>query len=280
MDKIWDILLDSVIDSLRLLPFLFLAFLIIEFIEHKCGEKSKKIISDSGRFGPILGGLLGGIPQCGFSVLATNLYVTRIITMGTLIAIYLATSDEMIAIFLSNQVPISTILLIVGMKVVIGIACGLIIDLVIRKKKKKMDISMCDDCDCEHSLLKASLIHTFKILGSIFIIILILNIMFAYLNEDIIDTIFMKTSIFSPFVSALIGLIPNCGSSVLISELYINGVINFGSLMAGLLANSGVGILVLFRTNKNIKENISIILLLYVISVIIGILFLLTGVKI
>ncbi len=280
MEDILDILLDSVLDAVKILPFLFIAFLLIEFIEHKLGDKAKNIVSKSGKVGPLVGGLLGGIPQCGFSVVATNLYVTRLITLGTLIAIYLSTSDEMIPVLLSNSYPIQNILLIVAIKIVTGIMFGFIIDIIYRKKKK-IDVSMCEDCDCDESILKGSLEHTFKTIVSIFLIILVLNILFFYLDEELIDTIFMKSSILAPFVSGLIGLIPNCGSSVLISELYVKGVIHFGSLIAGLMANSGLGLLILFRSNKkHMKENISIVLLVYIISVVTGLVFWLLGVSV
>ena len=280
MEAFKDILYDSLLDALKLLPFLLLAFLLIELIEHYYSDKSKDIVSKSGKVGPLVGGLLGAIPQCGFSVLATNLYVTRLITLGTLLAIYLSTSDEMIAVLLSNKFPISSVLIIVGIKVVIGIICGFLIDLVYRKKKKEVKIDICEECDCEHSLILASVKHALKTLASIFIVILTLNILFYFLNEDAVNAIFMKSSVFSPMVSSLIGLIPNCGSSVLITELYVQGVINFGSLLSGLLVNSGVGILVLFRSNKNIKENLFILLLLYLIGVLFGTIFLLLGVTV
>lgn len=273
-----DIFIDTVVDSLKLLPFLFLSFFLIEFIEHKCLDKSKKIIENSGKFGPLFGGLLGAIPQCGFSVLATNLYITRILSLGSLIAIYLSTSDEMLPIFITNKVPFNQIFLIVLIKVVVGILFGFIIDFIFRKKKK-FDNNICDDCDCEESLLKSSLIHTFKTVSFIFIITLILNILFENLDISVIEKLFMKNSLLNPFLVSLIGLIPSCGSSVMISELYINNVISFGSLISGLLVNSGVALLVLFRNNKHFKENLFILLLLYFISVLVGVTFMSLGVS-
>ena len=134
MHELIHILEHTLLDTIKLLPFLLIAFIIIEYIEHKLTNKTKKIITKSGKFGPILGSILGLIPQCGFSVIATNLYVTRIVSLGTLIAIYLSTSDEMLPILISEKAPITTILLILGIKLVIGILAGTLIDLVIRKK--------------------------------------------------------------------------------------------------------------------------------------------------
>lgn len=270
--KMLDIILDTLIDSLKMLPFLFVAFLLIELIEHKFSDKTKKVISSSGKFGPLLGGILGAVPQCGFSVLATNLYVTRIVSLGTLIAIYLSTSDEMLPILISHNVPISEIIKLISIKVVIGLIFGFIIDLIYHNKKKS-DFHICEDsdCDCEESIIKSSIIHTLKTISFIALITFLLNILFTYFNEDIIKNVMSQNKILTPFISSLIGLIPNCGSSVMITELYLNNVITLGSTMAGLLTGSGVAILVLFKSNKNIKENLVILSLIYSIGVVSGI---------
>lgn len=266
-----DILLDSILDVLKLLPFLFIAFLIIELIEHKFHDKSKKIMAKSGRFGPVVGGALGAVPQCGFGVLATNLFVTKIISVGTIVAIYLATSDEMIPVMISHHVGGAFIVKTVLLKVLIGIVAGLIIDLIFLRKPKE-DFHICEDChcDCDESIFKSSIIHTLKIALFIFVINIILNTVFFYF-EDSISNIFINNKVLTPFISSLIGLIPNCGASVTITELYLSGVISYGSMLAGLLTGSGVGILVLFKSNKNIKENIGILLTIYLIGVACGI---------
>ena len=266
-----DVIIDTLVDSAKLIPFLFLAFLLIEFIEHKMSKKMEKSLKKSGKFGPIIGGLLGAIPQCGFSVLASNLYVTRIITLGTLIAVYLSTSDEMLPILLSSGVAISKVLIIVLIKVVIGMICGIIIDLFVRKQEK-LDYHICDDehCDCEESILKSAIIHTLKTLLFIAIITFALNLLFAVVSEERIAKLFLKGNIFAPFISSLIGLIPNCGASIMITELYLKNVISFGTCIGGLLTGSGLAILVLFKTNKNIKENIKILLIVYFIGAIVG----------
>ena len=269
-----EIVLETIIDSVKLVPFLFVAFLIIELIEHKFSKKQIKLVEKSGRFGPLLGGILGIVPQCGFSVLATNLYVTRIVTLGTLISIYLSTSDEMLPILISRNVDFSLILKILLIKLFVGILTGFVIDLIFKKsKKEKQDYHICeeDDCHCDDSLLKSVFKHTFNIFIFIILINFILTTCFEYLGEDYISKLFMKNSIFGPFISSLVGLIPNCGSSVMITELYLNNAITFGSLLSGLLTGSGVAILILFKTNKNLKENFKIISIIYFVGVISGI---------
>lgn len=269
-----DIVLDTLLDALKILPFLFLAFLLIEFVEHKLNNRSKKIIAKSDKFGPALGALLGLIPQCGFSVMATNLYVTRIVSLGTLIAIYLSTSDEMVPILMSGGASLKIIALILTIKLFVGMISGFIIDFIIRKRAiQKTNYEICEEenCHCEKGIIKSSLIHTFKTLSFVVIVSFALNILFEYAGNEILAKVFMKNSVFGPLLSSLIGLIPNCGSSVIISELYLEGVISFGSMIAGLLTGSGVAILILFKSNKNIKENLMILSLIYGIGVIAGI---------
>lgn len=271
-----DIILDTLIDSLKLLPFLFVAFLIIELIEHKLNKQTKKIISNSGSVGPLIGSVLGLFPQCGFSVMATNLYVTRIISLGTLISIYLSTSDEMLPIMLSQQVEFIEIVKLLGIKFLVGMIWGFIIDFVLRKKNNKQDINyeICDDDNChchEDGIIKSTLIHTLKTLLFIMLVSFIFNILLGVIGEENLSKVFLKDSLFGPFVASIIGLIPNCGASIVITELYLNGAISLGSAMSGLLTGSGVALLVLFKENKNIKENIVILSLLYSIGVISGI---------
>lgn len=279
-----EILEETLIDSVKLIPFLFLAFLLMEFIEHKISNKNKKMISKSGKLGPLFGGILGAFPQCGFGAAATNLYAGRIITLGTLISIYLSTSDEMLPILLSEGTDIITIVKIIILKVIIGMIAGFIIDYILRNKKQEKETvhEFCHDehCDCEHSILKSSIKHTLSIYIFIFIISLILNILLYYVGEDTLAQIFMKDSLIGPFISSLVGLIPNCGSSVVITELYLNDAISFGSAMAGLLTGSGIALLILFKVNKNAKENINILITLYLIGSICGIIIDLVGLMI
>lgn len=269
-----EIIIDTLIDGLKLLPFLLLTFLLIEYIEHKVNNK--KIISTSGKYGPVIGSLLGVFPQCGFSVSATNLYATRIITMGTLIAVYLSTSDEMLPILISERVAIITIIEIVFLKFMIGLLCGFIIDFFLKKERQSNNLEidhLCnhEHCHCEKGILKSSIIHTINILIFILLTSFLLNIGMAYLGEETLSKVFMKGNLYGPFIAGLIGLIPNCASSIVLTELYLHNTINFGSAMAGLLSGSGIGLLVLFKTNKNMKENFFILFVIYGIGVITGI---------
>lgn len=270
-----EVILDTIIDSLKLIPFLLVAFLIIELLEHKLNNKTKHIITKSKKVGPIIGSLLGVIPQCGFSVMATNLYITRIITLGTLISIYLSTSDEMLIIMISEKVEISLILKILLIKIFFGIVYGLIIDKIINKKKKDKETNyeLCDEehCDCNHSILLSAIKHTLHITLFIFIITLIINTIFTLLGDNYLSKILLNNSILSPFITSLIGLIPNCATSVILTELYLNSTISLGALIGGLLTSSGSSLLVLIKNNKNQKENLSIILLLYALGVLSGI---------
>lgn len=277
MDLLLDVLIDSVLDALKLIPFLFIAFLIIEYLEHKLTNKNKKIISSSGKCGPFFGAVLGVFPQCGFSVMATNLYVTRIITLGTLIAVYLSTSDEMLPILISENIGFDIIFKIILIKIILGMIYGFIIDFILRKKNKysQIDCKICDEehCHCDNGgIFFSSIKHTLNTILFIFVITLLLNLFMAYIGESFLMKLFFKNSIFGSFITSLIGLIPNCASSIVITELYLNNAINFGALLGGLLTGSGVGLLVLFKSNHDIKENIKILLLMYFIGSISGVL--------
>ena len=283
-----DILLDTIIDILKLVPFLYITYLIMEYIENKTSEHAKQTIKKSGKWGPLIGGIVGIIPQCGFSASATNLYATRVISLGTLIAVYLSTSDEMLPIFLSEQVEFSVIMKILGIKLVIAIIAGFIIDLVIRLSSKGKDeeekiIDLCehDKCHChEEGIFKSSLKHTLNILVYIFIVTLVINIIVEFVGQDHIASFIGNNTVLGPVVSSLVGLIPNCAASVIITNLYIQNVINAASLIAGLLTGAGVGLIILFRTNKNVKQNIGIMALIYGIGVFSGIVLQLINVNI
>ena len=281
-----EIIEDTLIDSIKLLPFLFITYLIMEYIEHKTKDKTKEAIKRSGRFGPLIGGVLGIFPQCGFSVSATNLYAARVITLGTLISVYLSTSDEMLPIFISEAVPISTILKILGVKLIIGIVAGFIIDLVMslinkKKKKKEKIIDLCEKehCHCENGIVKSAFKHTINIFIFILIITFLLNIIICLIGEDTIAGFLRNQPIFGPVIAGIIGLIPNCASSVILTQMYLENVISAATMISGLLVGAGVGLAVLFKTNKGIKQNLKITALLYLIGVISGILIELIGIQ-
>ena len=267
-----DIILDTLIDLLKIIPFLFIAFLIMEYFEHSLSKK-KNVLKNK-KVGPIVGSLLGVIPQCGFSVMVTNLFSSRVITIGTLIAIYLSTSDEMLPILITNKVSFKLIVIILLIKIIIGIIFGYIIDFFWKKKETK-DFSICDDdhCHCEKGIFKSSLIHTLKISSYILITTFLLNTLIYYLGEDTISKILLKNNFFGPFLASLVGLIPNCSASIILTELYLSKVITTGMLIGGLLTGSGIGLLFLFKVNKDKKENFFILISIYLIGVLVGIIF-------
>ncbi len=279
-----DAIIDSLIDTVKLIPFLLITYIIMEFIEHKTSHKTKDAIKKSGHFGPLIGGILGVVPQCGFSAAASSLYSARIITLGTLIAVFLSTSDEMLPILISEAVDVRIILSILGIKLVIAVVVGFIIDLFFRKKFETSedepeikDLCEHEHCHCEHGIFKSALKHTINITLYIFIISLVLNIIIYFIGEDNLAHILNSTPVIGPIIASLVGLIPNCASSVIITQLYLSNVLNFATMIAGLLVNTGVGLLILFRTNKDLKENIKITVLLFAIGVIFGIIFDLIG---
>lgn len=265
-----DCFIDGLIDTLKVFPFLLISFYIIEILEHKIN--SNKRLESSGKYGPVLGSLLGIIPQCGIASIATNLYVTGIITLGTLISVFLSTSDEMIPILLSEKISIKLILIILGIKLVVGLVSGLLIDLVYpRKIKSHYEICEEEHCHCDDHKFISAFKHTINISLFILVINVLLNMVFNYGLNDYLSSLLLKDSIFSPIITSLIGLIPNCASSIVITKLYLASSISFGSMIAGLLTNSGIALVVLFKTNRNLKENINIILLTYFIGTVIGI---------
>lgn len=273
-----DIILDALLDSIKLLPFLFVTFYLIEYIENKASKKMISLIKNSKNYGPLLGGILGATPQCGLGVMATNLYVTNIISIGTLIAIYLSTSDEMIPILISEGIAVSKLLIILFIKILVGIVFGFLIDVIFLKSRRKYKIdidAICKEehCHCEENILKSTIIHTIKTFAFILIVTMFLNIVISFIGEDNLYNFVSSNAILAPFLSSLIGLIPNCAGSVVITELYVNNMISFGTMIGGLLTGSGVALLILFKSNKNIKDSIMIAGIVYVIGVSIGLLF-------
>lgn len=275
-------LLHAVKDTLILVPFLYLAYLLMEFIEHRGGERAEKLISSSGKLGPLAGGLLGIIPQCGLSAAASGLYAGRMISLGTLMALFLSTSDEMLPIMISEQVPLSKILPILLCKAAVGIVVGFATDavLAILKKRRGTENSaassiheLCEDghCHCEKGIFWSALIHTLEITLFIFIATAAMSILIYAIGEDTISAVFSSVPVLGEAIAALIGLIPNCASSVIITELYLDGIISAGPMMAGLLSGSGVGLLVLFKVNKDKKQAFSVLGLLYAVSVAAGV---------
>lgn len=280
-----DVLVDAISDSVKLLPFLWITYVIMEYLEHKTQDRTRRAIKKSGKYGPLIGSILGIFPQCGFSVSATNLYAARVITLGTLIAVYLSTSDEMLPIFLSEAVPISTIVSVLVIKLVVGMIAGFLIDFVMRLRKKEEEekiIDLCEKehCHCEHGLIKSALRHTFNIFFFILLINVLMNIVVYGIGEEHISEFLQNQPILGPVLAGLIGLIPNCVSSVILTQMYLENVISVATMISGLLVGAGVGLAVLFKMNQGIKRNLQIVALLYSISVVVGIIIELIGIRI
>lgn len=291
MHELLHALEHSLLDTLKMLPFLAIAFLILEYTEAKLEEKSSAVIQKAGRLGPIAGGLLGLVPQCGFSVIGSNFYAKRIITLGTLIAIYLSTSDEALLVMLTKPERIVDILLVMAIKLAVAIFAGYIIDLVIRKRATNSEEchhchhhdDSCEDEEligeehcCSHTDWGAIIKCTLKRTASVFAFLYIASFLLAYIIELIgearLQEIMLTESPLQPLLTALIGLIPNCAPSVILSELYIEGAISMGSVISGLCTGAGVGLLVLFRVNRGFKQNLGITALLYCIGALTGVL--------
>lgn len=288
-ELILDILIDVCKDTLKLVPFLFLTYLAMEYVEHKAGEKAKLRIAKSGYYGPAVGALLGAVPQCGFSAAASSLYAGRVITVGTLMAVYLSTSDEMLPIFLSEQVPALDILKVLGLKVLLGLVAGFMLDFGVRHfyKGKEPDgpeiHHLCehDHCNCEEEgIFKSAVHHTLQITGFIFLISLVLSFVVEFVGAEALGNFITNKPIIGELIAGLIGLIPNCAASVVVTQLYLEGVLGFGAMMSGLLVGAGIGILVLIRMNEDKKKNAQIIGILYGFGVIFGILIELLGIGI
>jgi hypothetical protein len=272
------IVTDALIETAKLIPFLFAAFLLMEFIEKKAGDRFISVLSKSGKLtfaGPPLGALLGILPQCGFSVAAANLFAGKLISVGTIVAVFLATSDEAIPILLANPAYIGDIWKLILVKLIIAVIFGVIIDLVIKLFDKKEDVAdfgdFCHDCGChEHGVFYSAFKHTVNITIFILILNLVIGLVIGIVGEAAFFAFLDSFGVFQPVAAAIVGLIPNCASSVLLTELYIEGGLTFGSTVAGLCSGAGVGILVLFRTNKDIKENLLIVGLIFAIGVLSG----------
>ncbi len=275
----------AIIDCVHMLPFLYVVFLFIEFIEFKYSNKIAHISKYSGKTGPILGSLVATFPQCGFSVIASTLYAKRYITIGTLLAIYIATSDEAIPIILSNPDKISLLIPLVLTKIAIAIIFGYLIDIFIGNQSKDITEYSQQEIEekgcCKHNISKATvkdlfihpITHTFNIFFFIFFITLGINYLIVIAGgPDQIGKYFLNDKLIQPVVTAIVGLIPNCAISVALTTLYLKGAIGFGSVISGLSSGAGLGLIVLFKKNKPLTNSIKIVLILLCISMLSGIL--------
>jgi len=274
----WDVLKDTIFDLIKMLPFLFATYLFIEYIEH---SSSQRIENGLRKYGVIGGAVLGCFPQCGFSVAASNLFAGRIITTGTLVAVFISTSDEAIPVLIANPGNIKIVFQLIIIKVIFAIFAGLMADIFLKTKhlsddelesQKNHAIKLiCTDCGCDHGIIKPALKHTLNVFVFIFITTLMLNAGIELVGQEKLSMILLSNSIFQPAIAAAIGLIPNCAASVILTQLYLSGSISFGSIISGLSTGAGIGLIVLFKVNNNIKENLKIITYIYIVSTIVGI---------
>lgn len=320
MDLFVDVLADSVIDTLKLIPFLFVTYLAMEALEHFASNKVREAVERAGTAGPVVGALLGALPQCGFSAMAATLFSGRVVTAGTLVAVILSTSDEMIPVFVAHQEPASRLLSIIAIKVVLGIVAGLLLDVVLRLLHRAGDghahiHELCEreHCHCEeadeldddeghdgrgdhndhhndhdeqhdhahhhghsHShhgawgIVRSACVHTAQVTAFIFLISLLFGLIIEGLGVDSIRSMLAYHPVRATFIAALVGLIPNCGASVAIAELFLDGTLATGPMLAGLLSSGGVGLLVLWRTNADARQNVYVTLLVYGVAVLAG----------
>lgn len=273
------VLEHSVADTLYIIPFLFITYVAMEWLEHKTGGKTEAAIKRAGAAGPFIGAVVGVVPQCGFSAAAATLWAGRVITLGTLFAVFLSTSDEMLPIFIAEQVPLIVILKIIGAKIIIGMVMGFLVDAALRIARRiDIPLHIHDLCEQEHchchdgegGILKSALKHTLQVTLFIFVITIVLNGVLEVVGEDVLGEFLSANPALSVFGSALVGLVPNCPASIVIAQLYVEGVLGSGAMLAGLLVSAGVGLLVLVRTNRRPKENLAIIAGLYATGVVWG----------
>ena len=275
-----EILLDAALDCVKILPFLFLSYLAVEYTEHRMSQKTKNWIYRAGKAGPVLGGLIGIIPQCGFSAAAAGLFAGKIVTPGTLIAVFLSTSDEMLPIMLSEGLPVMMIVKVLAVKAAVGIAIGLLVDFAAehvldmkREIPETQEMCVHEHCHCsEHGIFRSALNHTVQIMLFLFVISVVLGFGMEYLQERGVTQSFLSVPGLEEMAAALVGMIPNCAASVLITQLYISGFLGSGALFSGLLCGAGTGLLVLFRENQSRRESLVLTGVLYVSGVLSGIL--------
>lgn len=292
MDLFLHVLEHSVFDTLELVPFLLLTYLAMEAIEHSASAHVQAAVERSGKAGPVVGALLGALPQCGFSAMAATLYAGRVVTVGTLVAVILSTSDEMVPVFLAHQEPMGHMLAIMGAKVAVGLVVGLAVDAVLRARRRAGDghLHIHELCEREHchcdedgahghehghghgrwAIVRSALVHTVQVTFFIFVVTFVFGLVIEYVGQDALGTLLANHPVRATFVSALVGLIPNCGASVAITELYLDGVLAVGPMIAGLLASGGVGLLVLWRTNADVRQNALVTVFIYAVSVLVG----------
>ena len=267
------ILIHTLEDSVRMLPFLYLAYLLIEAIERHHGQRIERALAGGGRWGFVPGALLGCVPQCGFSAMASNFYSSRVITLGTLLAVFLSTSDEAVPLLMAVPDQWPRMVLLIVLKVMIGLLAGFLLDFVFRKA---VPVSLrggytghADAVDChehheeESSIWVAALTHTLNIFVFILLFSFLIGLVVHSVGEQTVAAFLNSMGPLQPIFAALIGLVPNCAASVLLTQLYLSGSIRFSAAVAGLCSGAGVGLAVLYKTNPSWKQNLFITGLLW-----------------
>lgn len=280
LHEAWHILSHAVLDSLKLLPFLFLTYILMELLEHKAGERVERAIARAGKAGPAIGAVLGLLPQCGFSAAAAGFFAGRVVTVGTLLAVFLSTSDEMIAVFLGEGLSPRVVLLTLAIKLAVATLAGFAADFLFRNKQGSLQMEgLCEEegCHCERGVWRSALHHTLHIFFFILIINIVLGAVLEIADAERLAALLGGVPVLGQLAAALVGLLPNCAASVAIATLYARGVLSAGAMMAGLLTGAGAGLLVLFRTNKRLRENLVFAAVLLGIGLAVGCLLDYTG---
>ena len=271
--KILDAIWDGTLDTLKPIPFLFITYLVMEWVEHRTSDHTKIAIRKAGRLGPLVGGVLGVIPQCGFSAAAASLYAGKVITAGTLIAVFLSTSDEMLPILLSERAGIGFITKVLIVKALYGVIAGFLVDFLFRKLNERRigvgihGICTQEHCHCEKGIVRSALKHTVSITFFILLISIALNILLTIVGTENLSNLVLNQPVIGEVLAGLIGLIPNCAASIALTQLYLEGIMSAGAMVSGLMVGAGVGLLVLFRTNRHTRQNIQLTILLYILGV-------------
>lgn len=279
--------MDALIDSAKMIPFLLAVYILVEWLEYRYGSTIRERIQHAAKAGPILGALFGCVPQCGFSVLASAMYTRRIITIGTMLAVFLSTSDEAVPVILAQPNKVGLIIPLICTKVLIAVIAGYAVDISLRSYRKKIVLEdpveleeMHERGCCEHhvtgeghwrELLVHPLMHTAKVFVFVFLVTLGINYLVTTVGQPHLDKLLLQHSPLQPVLTAIVGLIPNCAASVAITQVFIKGGISYGSTISGLCASGGLGLLVLLKENNNLKDTLKVLGLLFAISVAVGI---------
>ena len=304
MEFVLDVVIDALKDTAELIPFLFATYVVISLLDLFASDKTTAAIQRAGHAGPLIGGVLGVVPQCGFSAMGASLYADRIVSLGTFVAVILSTSDEMLPLLLAEHVEAGLLARILVTKAVLGIILGFATDLILRAVLGRTSLAGVDesdagegqdedaefdpsayscDCGCGEPLTRGqtawwvvvnSAYRTFQVVVFIFVVSVLLNALIALVGEDALASFLSGNAVVATLVSGLVGLVPNCAASVVLTQLYIDGVLGFAPMIAGTLVAGGAGYLVLFRMNGNMRENAAIVGIVYALGVCAGLIML------